>query len=105
MANKNFSPKLGEIETRLAKGDPYLGGKQPSYEDRETLDEIGNDTPDAEIYPHAFAWYSIISRFKPEIRESWGGLKPKTHSDWKGVLDPEPEKQYDTKFAKSLEEK
>ena len=69
MANKNFSAKLGEIESRLAKGEMFLGGKQPSYEDREVLEEIGDDTPDAEVYPHAFAWFSIVSRFKPEIRE------------------------------------
>ena len=64
----------------------YVGGKQPTYEDREMLEQIGEGAPDPEVYPHAFAWYCIVSRFTPEVRAQWAGLKPKTGDDWKNVL-------------------
>lgn len=69
------------------------------------LEAIGTSIPDAEVYPHAFAWYTIASKFRPEVREQWGGLKPLTKNDWKNAMDPEPTKTYDTKFADSLEKK
>ena len=39
------------------------------------------------MYPHTFAWYTIVSRFNPETREKWAGLGlPKKTEDWKNVF-------------------
>ena len=104
---KSSNPKFGEIEGRLGskKAEMYLGGKTPSYEDREMLEELGSDIPDAESYPNAFAWYCIVSKFSPEIRATWGGLRPLKSTDWQAAIDPGSIKKYDTKFADSLEAK
>ena len=64
----------------------FLGGNKPSYEDKENIDEIGNAAPDAEVYPHTFAWYSIVSKFTPEARAKWEGLKALKPNDWKDAL-------------------
>ena len=56
------------------------------------------------MYPHAFAWYCIVSRFTPEVRAQWAGLKPLKGADWKNVLDPEPKKVYNKKHAQTIEE-
>ena len=78
---------MSEIESKLSKkGFMYLGGKEPSYEDREAIDAIADTIPDAEVYPHTFAWFCIVSRFTPGIREKWGGLKTLQQNDWQNAL-------------------
>ena len=88
VAKKNFSEKLAEIESKLCRkgADIYIGGKQPSFEDNEALEAIGDAIPDAETYPYSFSWYTIVSRFKPEIRAQWGGLKPLKAADWQAAI-------------------
>ena len=84
--NSNFPEALKEIESKLSRGDMYLGGKQPSYEDREAFDSLNGAVPDPEIHPHAFPWFCIVSRFNPEVRAQWAGLKPLKQEDWKNAL-------------------
>ena len=83
-----FTEILTELESKLSKmNDLYFGGKTPSLADREYFDMICEEKPDSETYPHTYAWYTIVSRFNPEMREKWAGLGlPKKSEDWKNVF-------------------
>ena len=57
----------------------WLAGPKPSSLDREALDEVlaagGVSLLSPLTQPNCYAWYSIASKFKPEIRQSWPKAK------------------------------
>ena len=57
----------------------WLAGSKPSSLDREALDEVlaagGVSLLSPLTQPNCYAWYSIASKFKPEIRQSWPKAK------------------------------
>ena len=72
VSDRNFSKKLDEIEESLASsGQMFLGGSQPSSEDAAAINEVRASRPDPRVYPNAYSWYSIVSKFSPEKQSSW----------------------------------
>ena len=61
--------KVDDIERKLAD-NMWLGGQEPSKEDREAFTGL-NGCPDADSHPNAAAWYSLVSKFSADVRESW----------------------------------
>jgi len=57
----------------------WLAGQNLSSLDREALDEIiaagGVSLLTPLTMPNCFAWYSIVSKFSPEIRQNWPKMK------------------------------
>ena len=65
-----------ELERRL--GDNcWLGGDQPSREDAMTFNALGENVPDQESHPSAYAWYILVSRFTEEVRSQWAAAAPR----------------------------
>ena len=69
--------------------------------DKEALDEILAAEAVAIIspadFPNTWAWYSIVSKFKPEIQQGWSKAK-----ELKGAAK---EKKLDTRGQKAAEKK
>ena len=64
----------------------WLGGQQPSAEDREALESLAGNVPDPVSHPHLFAWYAIASKFSDKIKKTWqksGGSAPAAKDDKK----------------------
>jgi len=59
----------------MLQKDIWLGGQQPSAADREAFEAM-NEAPNPATEPNAFAWYSIVSKFSPQVRASWQAAKP-----------------------------
>lgn len=60
-----------EIEKKLSK-DIWVGGQQPTGADREAFESL-NGVPNAKTHPNTFAWYCLVSKFNPSVRDSWAG--------------------------------
>lgn len=61
------------LEAKL-KNQQWLGGQQPSAADKEAYDALtsGKETMvSAETHPHAFAWFCLVFKFTPAVRDSW----------------------------------
>ena len=64
-----------EIELKL--GDNlWLGGQQPSKDDAEKFTVMGGNATSAEKHPEAYAWFTLVSRFSEEVRNSWTATAP-----------------------------
>ena len=57
--------KLGDAQ--------WLGGQAPGAADREAFDGLDGKVPNANSHPNAFAWYCLVSKFAPNLRELWSG--------------------------------
>ena len=68
MSERNFSAKLSEIEDQLlSSGAQWLSGaSSPGAADAEAIEEVRGQIPDPRAHPHAFSWYCMLSKFKPE---------------------------------------
>ena len=47
-----------------------MGGAQPSQNDSEALKAV-TSCPDPKTHPRAFGWYSLVSKFTPEVMAKW----------------------------------
>lgn len=45
----------------------------PTAQDRDTYEQMKNETPSAETHPNVFAWFCLIKRFTDAVRATWGG--------------------------------
>ena len=76
------------IEQKLGDNQ-WLGGQAPGTADREEFDKL-KAAPKPATHPNAFAWWCLVSKFNPDIRESWsggaaaGGAKPAAAEEKKG---------------------
>ena len=61
---------MDAIEAKLADAQ-WLGGQQPSVEDREAFEAHATSHPDVSAHPHAFAWFALVSKFSPAVRATW----------------------------------
>ena len=59
------------IEQKLGDGQ-WLGGQQPGAADRTEFEKL-DGAPKPASHPNAFAWYCLVSKFSPSIREGWTG--------------------------------
>lgn len=71
------------LELKLSKSY-FLGGDAPSQADKKALESLKGETPDCSKHPHTYGWYSIVSKFKPEVSAKWPEEKTKSE---------EPEKE------------
>jgi len=62
--------KLTEIEKSLTD-HMYIDGSAPSKADREAFDALGGVMPNPDVHPNTFAWYAIVSKFRPDLRAKW----------------------------------
>lgn len=69
-SKKSDKNTLDQLEGKL-RDSMWLGGQQPSAEDREALEALGDTMPDPVSHPHLFAWYAIASKFSDKIRKTW----------------------------------
>ena len=58
------------IEAKLEQNQ-WLGGQQPSKEDAEQFVAMGDNCPNVDTHPNAFAWYALVSRFTEAVRGTW----------------------------------
>ena len=75
---KDAKSVLDELEGKL-RGSAWLGGLQPSAEDREALAALDGQQPDPVSHPHTFSWYALASKFTEQTKKTWkkaGGDKP-----------------------------
>ena len=61
---------MDQLETRLADAQ-WLGGQQPSADDRENFEAAAGTPPSVESHPHSFAWFALVSKFTPAVRATW----------------------------------
>ena len=57
------------IEKQVSESQ-WIGGQQPSLADREAFESLSG-VPNPDTHPHTFAWWSLVAKFKTEIRQSW----------------------------------
>lgn len=71
---KPIGERLDELEQQLAETQ-WIGGQKLSSLDKEALDEIvaagGVSILSPLTQPNTYAWYAMVSKFKPEIRQAW----------------------------------
>ena len=68
-AERARNMKFDEIEQRLSsRGCMWLSGaSSPGAADAEAIQAVrGKLPPVARVHPHAYSWYSFISKFTPE---------------------------------------
>ena len=72
-SSANFSKKLDEIEAKLSSsGQQWLSGQaMPGKIDAEAFEAVKAAKPEPRVYPHAFGWACMISKFSPEKQASW----------------------------------
>lgn len=58
------------IEAKLEQNQ-WLGGQQPSKEDAEQFVALGDNAPNVDTHPNAFAWFALVSRFTEAVRGTW----------------------------------
>ena len=68
MSERNFSEKLTEIENTLRdSGAQWLSGEtSPGAADADAIEAVRGQLPDPRAQPHAYAWYAMVSKFRPE---------------------------------------
>ena len=60
------------IEKKLGENQ-WLAGQAPGDADRESFDAQNGKVPNVAKHPNAFAWYCLVSKFAPSVRETWKG--------------------------------
>lgn len=55
----------------------YLGGMLPTGLDREVYSSFVGATIDPKTHPAVYAWFVLIGKFAPKIRDTWKGGKDK----------------------------
>ena len=63
------------IESKLGD-NVWLGGQQPSKDDKEAFAGLNGVAPNVDTHPNAFAWFSLVSKFTDSIRDSWTAAAP-----------------------------
>ena len=58
------------IESKLGE-NVWLGGQQPSKDDKEAFAGLNGACPNVDTHPNAFAWFSLVGKFTDAIRDSW----------------------------------
>jgi hypothetical protein len=66
---------MDALEGRLNDAQ-WLGGQQPSAEDREAFEGLSGAVPSADSHPNTFAWFALVSRFTDDVRKGWDGAAP-----------------------------
>jgi len=67
-----FSGQLADYwENILSESQWLLGGNTPSKADAEALTHLGGKHPNPQLYPHLFAWHSMVGRFKEDRVATW----------------------------------
>ena len=51
----------------------WLGGQKQSKADHDAYEEIKATPPRAESHPNTFAWYSLVAKYAPKVRQTWKG--------------------------------
>lgn len=68
-SNLDTDETLNELESILINSRWVTGDKLTSA-DKEAL-EMLTYSPNPDSHPHTFAWWSLINRSTPAIRDSW----------------------------------
>ena len=68
------NPMFDDLEKKLSK-QQWLGGNQPSADDKLALDGLKGDMPDAATHPTLFQWFCAIQGFSDAVKASWGETK------------------------------
>lgn len=76
-----IADRLNELEAQLQETQ-WLGGQKLSSLDKEALDEIVSANAVSMIspllMPNTYAWYAMVSKFSPEVRNTWPKSKAPT---------------------------
>ena len=59
-----------KLEKTLSK-QQWLGGNQPSADDKKAFDDLKNDMPDAATHPGLFSWFCAVQGFSDAVKASW----------------------------------
>ena len=85
------------IEKQVTESQ-WIGGQQPSLADREAFEAL-SCPPNVESHPHAFAWWCLVAKFVPAVRQSWTGAAPAKAAPAKGAKkEAAPAKKADDDF-------
>lgn len=78
---KPISERLQDLEAQLEKTQ-WLGGQKLSSLDKDAIEELmaggGIALLSPVTTPNLFAWFSIVSKFSAELRQSWPKMKSAT---------------------------
>ena len=100
---------MDDLEKRLTSAQ-WLGGAAPTDEDATKSSELkaSGEVPDVLTHPHAFAWFSLVSKFAPAVTATWTAAKPAQAGGKKGKgggkQKQEPKKAEPKKEEKKVEE-
>ena len=78
---------LVSIEKKLQDTE-FLGGASPSGADLDAFQSMVHP-PAVTDFPRAYAWYNLIARFNPAVKEAWG----KSAAASAGPKKPNPQKK------------
>lgn len=61
---------INALEAKL-KTQQWVGGQQPTAEDKEAYESLKAGTVSAETHPHTFAWFCLVFKFSDAVKASW----------------------------------
>lgn len=61
---------INALEAKL-KNQQWVGGQQPTAEDKEAYESLKSGTVSAETHPHTFAWFCLVFKFSDAVKASW----------------------------------
>ena len=85
------------LEVRLVK-DMWLGGQQPSAEDREAIEAMPTP-PSVSQYPNTFSWWCLVAKFTPTVRSTWAAAAAKVEKPAKGGKKETPKEEVKVEAA------
>lgn len=81
---KSIDERITELEGQLDENQ-WLAGQKLSSLDREAVDELiaagGISLLSPLTTPNLFSWFSMVSKFSPEIRQNWPKMKAQKKQD------------------------
>jgi translation elongation factor EF-1beta len=60
---------LAQLEASLVQHQ-FLGGDLPSAQDKQVFAQLGS-APDRQAYPNLWAWYTLVTLFSDDVKNSW----------------------------------
>ena len=80
----------------------WIGGSQPSADDKKKFEEVKGDLPDAATHPGTFSWFCAVQGFSDAVRNSWaaGAAADEFDDLFDGDDEPAPKVKVEVKKKK-----
>lgn len=102
---KNIDKAVLDGYEKTLTDNQYLGGMLPSATDKEVYESFVGADIDPVAYPAVYAWFMLIGKFAPKIRDTWKGSKADKKSKDKDAKKNDKKKDDNKKDNKKQEKK